>query len=93
MIRDITLGQYYPGNSWIHKLDPRTKIIAVLVYIISLFIVKTFMGFGFCFAVLAVVIGVSRVPVHFILRGLKPVFLIILLTFLLNLFMFDGEII
>lgn len=92
MIRDITLGQYYQGSSWVHRLDPRTKIIASLVYIVCIFVVHTFIGFGFCFAVLAAVIAVSKVPLSFILRGLKPVFLIILLTFVLNLFMYDGHV-
>lgn len=92
MIRDITLGQYYPGNSWVHKLDPRIKIIATLEYIVALFIVNSFIGFAASFAVLAVLIGISRVPISFILKGLKPVFLIILFTFVLNMFMYDGEI-
>ena len=91
MIRDITLGQYYQGASWIHRLDPRTKIIAVLVYIAGLFIVHSLLGMVMCTVVLAAVIAVSRVPLSFILRGLKPIFIIILLTFILNLFMYDGR--
>lgn len=92
MIRDITLGQYYSGGSWIHKLDPRIKIIATLVYIVMLFVVNSFIGFAISFVVLAIVIAVSRVPLSFILKGLKPVFFIILFTFVLNLFMYDGEV-
>lgn len=92
MIRDITLGQYYPGGSWIHRLDPRVKIIATLLYIIELFIVDDFIGFGIAFVGLAGVIAVSKVPISFILRGLKPVFLIITFTFLINMFMIKGEI-
>jgi len=92
MIRDITLGQYYPGGSWIHRLDPRVKIIATLLYIIELFIVDDFIGFGIAFVGLAGVIAVSKVPISFILRGLKPVFLIIAFTFLINMFMIKGEI-
>ena len=92
MIRDITLGQYYPGDSWIHRLDARTKIIATLLYIIELFIVNNFWGFLIAAAALLAVIAVSRVPLKFILRGLTAVFLIILFTFVLNVFMVDGRI-
>ena len=92
MIRDITLGQYYPGNSLVHRLDPRIKIVATVLYIVALFIVRDFTGFAIAFAGLAVVTAVSRVPVKFILRGLKPVFLIILFTFILNMFMIKGEV-
>lgn len=93
MIRDITLGQYYNVDSRIHKLDPRTKIIATLLYIIELFIVDNFLGFLLAFFTLIFVIKMSRVPVSFILRGLKPVMIILLFTFLLNVFMTKGTII
>jgi energy-coupling factor transport system permease protein len=92
MIRDITLGQYYPGNSWIHKLDPRVKIMVTLVYIVALFVVKDFIGFAIAAAGIAAVVIISRVPLSFILRGLKPVFLIIAFTFILNMFMIKGEV-
>ena len=92
MIRDITLGQYYPGNSYVHKLDPRVKIMATLLYIVSLFVVDDFLGFAVAFVGLAVVIAVSQVPLKFILRGLKPVFLIISFTFIINMFMIKGEV-
>ena len=92
MIRDITLGQYYPGDSWIHRLDARTKIIATLLYIIELFVVNNFWGFLIAAAALLIVIAVSKVPLKFILRGLTAVFLIILFTFVLNVFMVDGRI-
>ena len=91
MIRDITLGQYYPGNSYVHRLDPRVKILATLLYIVSLFVVDDFIGFAVVFLGLAVVIAVSKVPLRFILRGLKPVFIIILFTFVINMFMIQGE--
>ena len=92
MLRDITLGQYFPGESAIHRLDPRVKIIATLLFIIELFIVDNFIGFAIAFVGLAGVIAISRVPLSFILRGLKPVFLIIAFTFLINMFMIKGEI-
>lgn len=91
MIRDITLGQYYPGNSYVHRLDPRVKILATLLYIVSLFVVDDFIGFAVVFLGLAVVIAVSKVPLRFILKGLKPVFIIILFTFVINMFMIQGE--
>lgn len=92
MIRDITLGQYYPGSSYIHRLDPRVKIMATLFYIVALFVVDDFIGFGIAFIGLAVTIAISKVPLKFILRGLKPVFLIITFTFLINMFMVRGEV-
>ncbi len=92
MIRDITIGQYYQRESPIHRLDPRTKIIMTIVYIVAVFLVKSFAGFGFVTLCLAAVIAVSRVPLSFILRGLKPIFLIILFTFFLNIFMYGGTV-
>ena len=92
MIRDITLGQYYPGSSWVHRLDPRTKIIATLVYVAAIFVVPDFIGFAIAFLALAAVIVISGVPIKFLLRGLKPVFFIIALTFILNLFMIPGDV-
>jgi len=92
LIRDITLGQYYPGDSWVHRLDARTKIIATLLYLIELFVVNNFYGFIIITVALFTVIAVSKVPLKFIFRGLSAVFLIIAFTFLLNLFMVDGRV-
>ncbi|MEG0662628.1 MAG: energy-coupling factor transporter transmembrane component T [Anaerovoracaceae bacterium] len=92
MIRDITLGQYYPGESWVHRLDPRVKITVTIGFIVALFVVNDFWGFAFSTVVLGIVIGISKVPLKFILKGLKPIFLIILFTFVLNIFMYDGEV-
>ena len=92
MIRDITLGQFYPGNSWIHRLDPRVKIMVTLLYIVSIFVVKDFIGFVLAALGLAVVIAISRVPLKFILRGLKPIFILIAFTFIINMFMIKGEV-
>ena len=91
-IRDITLGQYYPGSSWIHKLDPRVKIMATILYIVALFVVDDFIGFAIAAAGLASVIIISKVPLSYILRGLKPVFLIISFTLIINMFMIKGEV-
>lgn len=92
MIRDITLGQYFPGNSWVHKLDPRIKIMATLLFIIELFIVDNFIGFGISAVVLGILIFVSKVPIGYILRGLKPILIILIFTFALNVFMVDGRV-
>ena len=92
MIRDITLGQYFPGKSWVHRLDPRIKILATLVYIAALFVAHDFLGILIAVGALAMVIAISRVPLSFMLRGLKPIFLIILFTFVLNLFMIPGKV-
>lgn len=92
MIRDITIGQYFPGNSVIHRLDPRVKIIATLLFIIELFIVDNFLGFAVAGVCLGIVIAVSGVPLGYIVRGLKPIIIILLFTFTLNMFMIDGRI-
>ncbi|MGF6376777.1 energy-coupling factor transport system permease protein [Clostridiales Family XIII bacterium PM5-7] len=92
MIRDITLGQYYSGESAIHRLDPRIKIIGTILFIVELFIVDSFIGFGICAVVLGAIVAASKVPVGFILRGLKPILLIIMFTFCLNIFMVEGRI-
>ena len=92
MIRDITIGQNFAGNSVIHRLDPRVKIIATLLFIIELFIVDNFIGFAIAAVCLGTVIVVSKVPFSFIVRGLKPIIIILLFTFTLNMFMIDGRI-
>ena len=92
MIRDITLGQYYGSDSIIHRLDPRVKIIATLLFIIELFVVNHFVGFAVCAVALGITVKASKVPLSFIMRGLKPILLIIIFTFCLNIFMIDGKI-
>ncbi|MBQ9707987.1 MAG: energy-coupling factor transporter transmembrane protein EcfT, partial [Firmicutes bacterium] len=77
MIRDITLGQYYPAPSPIHRLDARTKLIATMLYIVAVFVANDIIGFGLVFLALAAVVAASKVPLRFILRGLKPVFFLI----------------
>ena len=92
MIRDITLGQYYPGESIIHRLDPRTKIVGTLLYLISLFVADSFLGLGVAVLFLGICIKLSGVPLKFMLKGLKPIFMIMLFTFVLNIFMTSGEV-
>ena len=92
MIKDITLGQYYPARSVIHRLDPRIKVVATFLFIIELFVVKSFVGFAVCALALCIVVQISKVPISFIFKGLKPVLLILIFTFCLNIFMVDGRI-
>lgn len=90
-IRDITLGQYYPGDSAIHRLDPRVKILATLVFLVSLFVVKSYSMFVVAALFLAILIKISTVPFSFMARGLKAVMLLIVLTMVVNLFFTPGE--
>ncbi len=90
-VRDITLGQYYPGESVIHRLDPRTKIFGALIFLVTLFLVKNFTGFVFAALCLGTVIKLSGVPFKFMSRGLKPVMVIIIFTMLLNVFTMPGD--
>ncbi len=91
LIRDITIGQYYPADSILHKLDPRTKIIVTFMYISSLFISKQFIGYGITLIFLMSIIKISKVPLKFILKGLKAIVVIILLTISVNIFLTPGE--
>lgn len=94
MIKDITIGQYIPGESFIHKLDPRTKILISFLFIISLFIVDKFVGYIFVVAFLALVVYIAKISPRYLYKGLKPVFLLIALTAILNIFMLrDGRLI
>lgn len=90
MIRDITIGQYFPGESGIHKLDPRVKILSTFAYIIALFFIKDFGGYLIVLAFLATVIGISKVSLKFIMKGLRPIFFIIIFTFAINMLMTKG---
>ena len=91
MLKDITLGQYFPGNSSVHRLDPRTKLIMLVVYIVALFSAKSWISCGVCFVFLAVTIKISTIPLKSIVRGMKPLVVILLFTGILNLFFTEGE--
>jgi len=91
MLKDITLGQYFPGKSPVHRLDPRTKLLILVVYIVALFMAKSWLSYGLCFAFLASAIAISRIPLKSILRGMKPLLVILIFTGLLNLFFTEGE--
>ena len=91
MIRDITIGQYYSAESPIHRMDPRTKLLWVLFYMITLFVIKSVPAYITVFVMTIIIIKSSKVPLKFIMRGLKPIMLIIVFTALLNLFLTKGE--
>ncbi len=86
MLKDITLGQFFPGKSVIHRLDPRTKLLILVLYIVALFVAKSWISYGLVFVFLAVSIALSQIPLKSILRGLKPLVLIMVFTAVLNLF-------
>ena len=90
-LKDITLGQYFPGNSPVHRLDPRTKLICVVLYIVALFLAAWFVTYAVMLAVLAGSIYLSKVPVKSVFRGLKPVLFIVVFTAVLNLFYTPGD--
>jgi len=91
MLTNITMGQYYPVDSRIHRLDPRIKLILTIVFIVVVFLAKTFAGYALILGFVFLVSRLSNVPFRMLLRGLKPLRLIIILTFLLNLFFTPGE--
>ena len=91
MLKDVTLGQYFPGETSVHKLDPRTKLVLVIVYIVALFLAKGAASYALVAACLLAVIGISKIHLKVIVKSLKPLLLIIVLTALLNLFYGSGE--
>ena len=91
MLKDITLGQYFPGDTIAHRLDPRTKILLVVLYIVALFCANSLLAYGILALVLAVCVRVSRVGLKSLVRGLKPVVFIIVFTGVLNLFFTPGD--
>ena len=90
MLKDITLGQYFPGDSFIHRLDPRTKLIMVVVYIVALFAAGGWISYGLIIGFLALCIKISAIPLKSITRGMKPVLMIVVFTGILNLFFTPG---
>jgi len=91
MLREITLGQYYQTESLIHRLDPRVKLVATLVYILSLFLTEEPLGYGIALLFLILVIRLSKVPFQFMVRGMKSILFLLLLTVAFNLFLTPGE--
>lgn len=93
MIKDITLGQYLPGNSAVHRLDPRTKIILIFAYIVMIFMVKNAVGYMVSALFLMAVCMISKIPMKMIAKSLKPLMFFVIFTAIINLFMTSGEII
>ena len=91
-LKDITLGQYFPGHSFIHRLDPRAKIIFTVVYIVAIFLCKALVSYGLALVVLLLLIAISRVQPKVFLKGMKPVIFIVICTALLNLFYTSGTV-
>ena len=91
MIRDITIGQYYPADSSLHRLDPRVKFIGTFLFLISLFVADSFWGYVLATCFLGGIILLSKVPVKFMVKGLKPLFIILLITVAFNLFLIPGK--
>lgn len=90
MIKDITIGQYIPGETFVHKLDPRTKIVLSMLFIAALFIIDKFVGYTLIVGLLALVVYTAKIPPRYLYKGLKPVFFLIAFTAILNIFMIKG---
>ncbi len=90
ILKDITIGQYIPGNSLIHRMDPRAKIIALIIYIISIFFVKTFTGFGIVFFFSLGLLLFSKLPMRYFIKGLRPILFLVAFTVILHFFMTKG---
>ena len=90
-LKDITLGQYFPGNTVVHRLDPRVKLIFVVLYIIALFLAKHLLCYAVLIAVLVICVAISRIKPRALFKGLKPVVFLVVITGLLNLFYTAGD--
>lgn len=91
MIKDITLGQFFPGSSLLHRLDPRTKLVVSIVYIVAIFMAQSYVAYALLALSAVVLVLVSRISVRVILKGLKPIVAVLLFTFVLNLFFAAGK--
>ena len=91
MLNDITLGQYFPGNSPIHRLDPRTKLILTIAYIVGIFMIANLPGYVLAFAFLVMVVKIAGIRLGYLMKGLRPLRLILIFTFLLNVLFLQGE--
>ena len=91
MLKDITLGQYFPGNSTIHRLDPRSKLVILVVYIAALFLAVNWVSYAVMLAFLLICIAISGIPAKSFVKGMKPLLFILIFTGFLNLFFTTGE--
>ena len=90
MMKNLTMGQYYPVDSWVHRLDPRTKILLTVAMIVAVFMVKTMVGYGLILGFMYLVSRLSKVPFKMLMKGIKPLKFILILTLILNLFFNTG---
>lgn len=93
MLKDITIGQYIPGESVVHRLDPRTKILMTLLYVILIFVVNNFWGYLLLTVFLAVPICAAKLPFKYIIKGIRPLAIIIIITMVFNIFLTSGSVI
>ncbi len=91
MLKDITLGQFFPGDSVVHKLDPRTKLVMLIIYIVALFVAVSWVSYAVMLTFLLLSIYISKIPPKSIIRGMKPLVLILVFTGVLNIFFTTGE--
>jgi len=91
MLKDITLGQFFPGDTIVHRLDPRTKVLLMILYITALFMAKGFPAYIFMLTVLITCLAISKIKPGAVLRGLRPIFIIITITVILNIFFIRGD--
>ena len=91
MLKDITLGQYFPGNSAVHRLDPRTKLLMLVVYIVALFMANNWVSYLIVLGFLVTAIIISRIPMKSIVSGMKPLVVILVFTGILNIFFTTGD--
>lgn len=87
MLKDITIGQFYPGNSLLHRLDPRTKILGLVLYMVSVFLIQDLWDYAYVLLISGLIIGCSGVPLKVLLRGVKPLWIILVFTMILHFFM------
>ena len=92
MLKDITLGQFFPGNTVVHRLDPRTKLLLLIVYIVALFMCKWFISYAVALAFLVTAIALSKTKPKALFKGLKPLLIIMVFTGILNIFYTDGKV-
>ena len=92
MLKDITLGQYFPGDTVVHRLDPRTKLLMVIVYIVALFLAKWVVSYAVMLALLVTAVALSRIRPRALFKGLKPLLFIIIFTAIINVFYTKGDV-
>ena len=92
MLKDITLGQYFPGDTVVHRLDPRTKLLMVIVYIVALFLAKWVVSYAVMLAFLVTAVALSRIRPRALFKGLKPLLFIIIFTAIINVFYTKGDV-